>query len=99
LGNDLTAYHFPMPIPTPQALAHWRFRRSRLRLWWWIYLLISVAGAILFIRNFQARDPYTFAILLLIPLLALRQAWKTDRQITLCDQHLKAPMIESKEIT
>jgi uncharacterized membrane protein len=60
-----------------------------LRRWWWIYLLISVAGAILFIRNFQARDPYSFAILLLIPLLALRQAWRTDRQISACDHHIR----------
>jgi hypothetical protein len=86
-----------MPVPTEQALDPWRRRRSRLRWRWWVYLSIAIVGAVVFVRNFRTPDPINFAIFLLIPLLALRQAWKTDRQIALCDRRLREPIIESKE--
>ena len=53
-------------------------------------------SAAVFIHNFQTRDPYLFAILAIIPLLSLRQAWRTDRQIVLCDRRAREvePTIE-----
>ncbi len=69
---------------------------------------MAAISAVFFIRNFRAPDPYLFAVLLLIALISLRQAWKTDRLITICDSHCKAatpgrgdaipePIIRSKE--
>ena len=88
-----------MLSPTPQALDHWRLRRRRLRRWFWTYLLVAALGAFLFVRGFHSPDPYYFAILLLIPLLALRQAWKTDREIVACERHIREtePIIPLKE--
>ncbi len=82
--------------PTPQALNQWRLQRQRLRRWFWIYLLISAIGAFFFVRAFRSPDPYMFAVLLLIPLIGLRQAWRTDRQIVECDRHIREnqPIIE-----
>ncbi len=85
--------------PTPQAIQQWHHQRRRLRRWFWVYLSVSAIGAIFFLRDFPPRDPYTFALLFLIPLLGLRQAWRMDRQIVLCDKRLREtePMIPSKE--
>lgn len=83
-----------MPIPTEQGLEQWRFRRRRLRRWWWVYLTISVAGLIAFIKNCESSDPYLFAVLLCIPLIGLRQAWRIDRQIVECDKHIHEPIID-----
>jgi apolipoprotein N-acyltransferase len=87
-----------VPTPTQQGIDQWTHRRRRLRGWFWVYLLISIVSAILFVRSFQSRDPYIFAILLAIPLFSLRQAWRMDRQIVDCDKHIRAPIItEIKE--
>jgi apolipoprotein N-acyltransferase len=80
---------------TPQGREYWLALRRQNRRWFWVYLLIAVGGTIVFVRSFPPRDPYSFAILLLIPLLALRQAWRSDRQISLCDRQL--PIIGQKE--
>jgi hypothetical protein len=83
-------------VPTAQGIDQWLIRRRSLRRWFWIYLATAAIGATLFIRNFQSGDPYLFAVFLLISLLALRQSWRTDRQIVECDKHM--PIItESKE--
>jgi len=85
-------------IQTEQGLNEWRLRRHQLRRWFWIYLAIAATSAVLFILSFQSRDPYIFAILLAIPLISLRQAWRMDRQIVECDKHIRAPIItEIKE--
>jgi hypothetical protein len=82
---------------TPQGREYWQHRRSQLRWRWWLCLGIAIIGAAFFVRSFPIRDPYAFAVLLLIPLIALRQAYRADRQIALCDKQLAAPMIDSKE--
>jgi hypothetical protein len=74
---------------TGQGLEYWMQHRKRLRRWFWLYLLISAIGAFFFVRSFRFPDPYTFALLLLIPLIGLRQAWRTDRQIVACDRHIR----------
>jgi hypothetical protein len=83
------SYDKPVPIPTQQGLDQWRLQRQRLRRWFWIYLLISAIGAFSFVQSFRSPDPYAFALLLLIPLMGLRQAWRTDRQIVACDRHIR----------
>jgi hypothetical protein len=55
---------------------------------WWLYLVVGLVGTFWFIRDLPPRDPLVFAVLLLIPLLSLRQAWKIDRQIVACDARL-----------
>jgi hypothetical protein len=77
-----------MPAPTPDGLLKWRSHRRSLRRWWWFYLAIAVTGGVWFIRNLTVGEPDFFAVMLLIPLIALRQAWKTDRQIVECDRRL-----------
>jgi peptide-methionine (S)-S-oxide reductase len=88
-----------MPQVTEQGRDHWVSNRRNLRAWWWGYLFFACVGAAVFVSSFQTRDPYLFAILLLIPLLALRQAWRIDRQIVASNQHLRdnAPIITNKE--
>jgi hypothetical protein len=95
----LLSYDSRVPIPTQQALDQWQLQRTRLRRWFWIYLLISAIGAFFFVRSFRSPDPYTFALLLLIPLIGLRQAWWTDRQIVACDRHIREnrPIIEGTD--
>jgi len=95
----LLSYDIPVPTPTQQGLDQWYLRRRTLRRWFWVYLLISAIGAFLFVRSFRSPNPYEFALFLLIPLIALRQAWRMDRQIVACDRHIREnqPMIASKE--
>jgi hypothetical protein len=64
----------------------WESHRKTLRRRWWFYAVVAAAGAAYFIRNLETGEPNLFAVLLLIPLLAIRQAWKTDRQIVACDR-------------
>ncbi len=96
-----TPYNPPVTVPTQQALDQWLRHRRTLRRWFWIYLLITAISAFFFLRSFRAPDPFGFAILLTIPLICLRQAWKTDRQIVACDRHIRQyePIIQSKENT
>ena len=82
--------------PTPQALEQWQLLRSKLRRWFWVYLIVAIISAIVFIRSFHTRDPYVFAILVTIPLISLRQAWRMDRQIVECEKHIRAPIIQGK---
>jgi peptide-methionine (S)-S-oxide reductase len=92
-----TRYDSRMSALTTQGRDHWQFRRRRLRFWFWVYLLIALFGSLYFIHSFQTRDPYVFAILIAIPLFALRQAWRMDRQIVQCDSHLFLPIIQTKQ--
>jgi apolipoprotein N-acyltransferase len=85
-----------MPPTTTQGREYWIALRRKTRWRFWVYLLIAIGGTVVFVRSFPPRDPYSFAVLLLIPLLALRQAWRSDRRIALCDRQL--PIIkQSKE--
>jgi hypothetical protein len=54
---------------------------ERLNRRWWFYIGVAVFGAILFWHNRRTDEPTIFAMLALIPLLALRGAWKSDRKI------------------
>jgi len=83
-----------MLAPTQQGLDRWRFRRRRLRRWWWGYLVVSMAGLIAFVKSSETHDPYLFAVLLSIPLIGLRQAWRVDRQIVECEKHIREPIID-----
>jgi hypothetical protein len=80
-----------MDQPSADATLKWREYRNALRRRWWMYALIAVAGAAWFVHNLQTGEPNLFAVLLLIPLIALRQAWKTDRQIVACDRRMTGP--------
>jgi apolipoprotein N-acyltransferase len=84
-----------MSSTTPQGREYWFALRRHHRRWFWVYLLIAILGTIVFVRSFPPRDPYSFAVLLLIPLLALRKAWRSDRNIALCDRQL--PIIDQQE--
>jgi hypothetical protein len=53
----------------------------RLQRRWWIYIGLTILGAILFWHNRRTDEPSIFAMLALIPLLALRGTWITDRKI------------------
>jgi hypothetical protein len=77
---------------TAQGLEYWKIRRATLRRWFWVYLCIAAIGAFFFVRSFRAPDPYGFAMLLLIPLVSLRQAWKMDRQIVACDAQIRSAL-------
>ena len=46
---------------------------------WWVWTAIAIVFTVLFCRGLPYRDPVTFALLLLVPLLALRQAWRSAR--------------------
>jgi hypothetical protein len=78
-----------MAGPTSDGLLKWQSHRRSLRRWWWFYLAIAVVGGVWFIRNLTVGDSNLFAALLLIPLIALRQAWKTDRQLVECDREFR----------
>jgi peptide-methionine (S)-S-oxide reductase len=86
---------------TPQGYEQWVRRRGRLRRWFWVYLGLGVVGSGVFLHGFGGRDPYIFAILLAIPLISLRQAWRMDRQIVVCDERLRRlvaePIIDPKQ--
>jgi hypothetical protein len=71
-----------------EGTRHWRQHRTRLRRLWWIYLIVGLFGTFWFIGDLPPRDPLVFAVLLLIPILSLWQAWKVDRQIVSCDARL-----------
>jgi hypothetical protein len=47
-------------------------------------MALAVIGTVWFIRSLPPRDPMMFSVLLPIPLISLRQAWKIDRQIVAC---------------
>jgi hypothetical protein len=73
---------------TTEGIAHWQSLRGRLRRQWWIYFVVAVIGTFWFVRDFPPRDALGFAVLLLIPIISLRQAWKVARQIAACDARL-----------
>jgi peptide-methionine (S)-S-oxide reductase len=86
-----------MTTPTEQGRHRWRREMDRLRWWWWFYLALALAGTTLFLRSLHTPDPYLFAVLLLISLLSLRQAWRIDREIRRCKASTE-PRITDKEI-
>ncbi len=70
---------------TDQGIATWHRLRRRLRRQWWGYLVVALVGTFWFVRDMPPREPVGFAVLLLIPIVSLRQAWKVDRQIVACN--------------
>jgi hypothetical protein len=73
---------------TSQGVEHWTHLRRRLRRQWWGYLVIGLIGTIFFIHDLPPHEPVGFAVLLLIPIISLRQAWRVDRQIVACNVQL-----------
>ena len=57
--------------------------------WFWAFFLLAAGSAYLFVHQHDTLDTYGFVVLLMIPFLSLRQAWKMDRQIAACDRHLR----------
>jgi hypothetical protein len=53
-------------------------------------MAVSFAGAGLLFVNFRRGDPVALAALAVVILLGLRGAWKSDRQIQLCDAQIQA---------
>jgi uncharacterized membrane protein len=84
---------------TEQGADHWRKLRRKLVRAWFIYLLLSIASGWLFLHNIKTDEPYVFGVLGLIPLLCLRQAWKTDRLIKKIDVEIKQRRITGQAKT
>ena len=57
----------------------WLTFRRRLRWQWWAWTAGTAVGTAAFCHGLPYRDGLSFAVLLLLPLLCLRQAWRTDR--------------------
>ena len=55
-------------------------------------MAVAVVGTVLFCRSFPYHDGVTFAVLLLVPLVGLRQAWRADRQLRGLDGGLQSGM-------
>ena len=79
----------PLGLPlkrgvTPATLLNsgvdpWDRLGRRLRVQFWLWTTVAVLGTALFCRGLPYHDGVTFAVLLLVPLLTLRQAWRADR--------------------
>ena len=48
---------------------------------WWAWLAASVVATVLFCRGLPYHDATTFAVLILLPILCLRQAWRAGRRL------------------
>lgn len=53
-------------------------------------MAVSLAGTTLLAVNLRRGDPIALAALLAAVLLALRGAWKSDRQIQICEAEIAA---------
>jgi cadmium resistance protein CadD (predicted permease) len=75
--------------------SEWQCSRRKLIRQWWIYMALIVLGGLLFLRNRYTNEPTIFALLALIPILGLRGAWKSDRQIVAINRKIAEHSQES----
>ena len=75
-----------------QPAAPWLDLRRRRRLHGWAWLAAAGVGTVLFCRGLPYHDGLSFAVLLLIPIACLRQAWRADRQLRACEAGLQSTM-------
>jgi cadmium resistance protein CadD (predicted permease) len=75
--------------------SEWQRSRRKLIRQWWIYMALIVLGGLLFLRNRYTNEPTIFALLALIPILGLRGAWKSDRQIVAINRKIAEHSQES----
>jgi hypothetical protein len=73
---------------TGSGYNYWREYRRRLYRKWLAWMSVAIATGVVFVVNLTTHEPNVFAVLLIIPLLCLRSAWKLDRQIRLCDKQI-----------
>jgi peptide-methionine (S)-S-oxide reductase len=76
----------------PPAAAPWFDLRRRLRLQWTGWLFAGGLTAALFCHGLPYHDAITFAVMGLLPVAFLRQAWRVDRQLRACDVGLESAM-------
>jgi peptide-methionine (S)-S-oxide reductase len=74
------------------AVAPWLSLRRRLRVQWWAWAAAAGVGTIVFCRGLPYHDALPFAVLLLVPLLCLRQAWRADRLLRAAGAGLESAM-------
>ncbi len=79
----------PISLESPGPGDHWRRHRRRSIWRWWLFLLLAVAAGGLFAFNFDRGDTAAEVMLAAISLLAMRAAWRADRQIRACDSALR----------
>ena len=65
---------------TGSGYNYWREYRRRLYRKWLAWMSVAIATGVVFVVNLTTQEPNVFAVLLIIPLLCLRSAWKLDRQ-------------------
>lgn len=77
-----------MTDPESQSLHEWQACRRRARRSWLLSIAVAALGTLWFLRSYQRAEPTLFALLLLIPLLSLRAAWRHDRVIRACNARI-----------
>jgi peptide-methionine (S)-S-oxide reductase len=77
---------------TPAAAVPWIALRRRLQWQWWGWLSAGIVAVVLFCRGFPYHDGVPFAVMLLLPVALLRQAWRADRQLRACETGLQSTM-------
>ncbi len=70
----------------------WLDLRRRLRWRWAGWVWGAVLGTALFCRGLPYHDGLSFAVLLLFPVVCLRQAWRADRLLRACGPGLQSGM-------
>ncbi len=70
----------------------WNDLRRRTRWHFWAWLALAVVSTSMFCGAWPYRDPLTFAVLLLVPLMSLRQAWRADRLLRATGDRLQSGM-------
>jgi hypothetical protein len=88
-GDNLESDSQPVSFASPDPGNHWRRHRRRSIWRWWLFLLLAVAAGGLFAFNFDHGDTAAEVMLAAISLLAMRGAWRADRQIRACDSALR----------
>jgi peptide-methionine (S)-S-oxide reductase len=77
----------------------WLALRRSVRRQWWAWMAAATVGTVLFCRGLPYHDGMSFAVLLLLPIVSLRQAWRADRQLRACDAGLESGMSTTTETT
>ncbi len=71
-----------------QALVTWQRLRRRTYRSWFLNILLAILGSYWFVSSYQRADPTFLVILLIIPVLSLRGAWRDDRIIRNCNAQI-----------
>ena len=84
---------------TSDAFEPWVRLRRRNQRQFWIWLGVAAVTTVWFCHGLPYRDSVSFAILLLLPVVSLRQAWRAERAVRAASGGLESAMSTDTKTT